>query len=324
MIETVMLIVLGFTLASLIALLIAPALWRHAVKLTTSKIEATLPISVADINADKDLLRAEYAVEMRRLELELGKAKERAARHLMERNQHTVQIGTLETEIATLKNALAERTKASSVLEQAVQKRIPEIEAMQKQSLQLIAVRDHELAERANAFNNQTDSLELAQKIIHGQEQEINQLRVALESVSGDRVNLWGKEVSRDNERSAMAKENGKLHAELSRLREDLAHLRELDTADAAELRTEMHRLADLMLSGKPAVKPKKLDADPELFEPEPAEKKPVSKATQKKVPASKKPAAKKRAQRKPAAKARKSLSERLAGLKRKKQKEDA
>jgi hypothetical protein len=35
MIETVMLIVLGFTIASLIALLIAPSLWRHAVKLTT-------------------------------------------------------------------------------------------------------------------------------------------------------------------------------------------------------------------------------------------------------------------------------------------------
>ncbi len=324
MIETVMLIVLGFTIASLIALLIAPSLWRHAVKLTTSKIEATMPISVADINADKDLLRAEYAVEMRRLELELGKAKERAARHLMERNQHTVQIGTLETEIATLKNALAERTKASSVLEQAVQKRIPEIEAMQEQSLQLIAERDRELAERSNAFNNQTDSLELAQRIIHGQEQEINHLREALESVSGDRVKLWGKEVSEDKQLSTMAKENGKLHAELSRLREDLAQLRELDTADAAELRSEMHRLADLMLSGKPAVKPKKFDADPELFEPEPAEKTPVSKAKQKKAPASKKPAAKERARRKPAAKQRKSLSERLSGLKRKKQKEDA
>ncbi len=77
-------------------------------------------------------------------------------------------------------------------------------------------------------------------------------------------------------------------------------------------------------MSGKPAVKPKKFDADPELFEPEPTEKKPVSKATQKKAPASKKPAAKKRARRKPAAKPRKSLSQRLAGLKRKKQKEDA
>ncbi len=324
MIETVMLIVLGFTIASLIALLIAPSLWRHAVKLTTSKIEATMPISVADINADKDLLRAEYAVEMRRLELELGKAKERAARHLMERNQNTVQIGTLETEIATLKNALAGQTKASSVLEQAVQKRIPEVEALQEHSLKVIAARDYELAERTNAFNNQTDALELAQRIIRGQEQEINRLREALESVSGDRVNLWGKEVSEDKERSAMARENGKLHAELSRLREDLTQLRELDTADATELRAEMHRLADLMLSGKPAVKPKKFDADPDLFEPEPTKKTPAGKATQKKAPTSKKPAAKKRAQRNPAAKQRKSLSESLSGLNRKKQKEDA
>jgi hypothetical protein len=289
-----------------------------------------MPISVADINADKDLLRAEYAVEMRRLELALGKAKERAARHLMERNQHTVEIGKLETEIHVLKNSLAERTKASSVLEQTVQKHIPEVEAEQEHSLKVIAARDLELAERANAFNNQTDALELAQKMIRRQEQEINRLREALESATGERVNFWGKEVSGDKERVAMAKENAKLNAELSRLREDVAQLRELDGADAIELRAEMHRLADLMLSGKPVVKPNKFDADPELFEPEPAEETPDTRATQNaktvkdKAPASKKPAAPKQTRSKRSAKPRKSLSQRLAGLKRKKQKEDA
>ena len=324
MIETVMLIALGFTVASLLALLIAPALWRRAVKLTTRKIEATMPISVADINADKDLLRAEYAVEMRRLELALAKAKERAARHLMERNQHTVEIGKLETEIAVLKNALAERTQASSVLEQSVQKRIPEVEAEQEHALQVIAVRDHELAERANAFNNQTDALELAQKMIQRQEQEINDLREALENVTGNRVNFWGKEISDDQDRAAMARENSKLHAELSRLREDLLQLRDFDTADAGELRVEMHRLADLMLSGKPAVTPKKLDVNPETIEPEPVEETPDAVVIQDKTPASTKPAKTESGQSKRAAKPRRSLSERLAGLKRKKQKEDA
>ncbi len=317
MIETVMLIALGFTVASLLALLIAPALWRRAVKLTTRKIEATMPISVADINADKDLLRAEYAVEMRRLELALGKSKDRAARHLMERNQHTVEIGKLETEIAMLKSSLTERTHESSVLEQTVQKRIPEVESQQEHALAIIAARDLELAERATAFNNQTEALELAQKMIHRQENEINQLREALESVSGDRVNFWGKEISGDKDRAEIAKENGKLHAELSRLREDLAQLRELDTADAIELRAEMHRLADSMLSGKPVSKPKVPDTKPELTAPD-------SDEVQEKTPAKTKPAKARRRRPKRSTKPRKSLSERLAGLKRKKQKEDA
>ncbi len=317
MIETVLLIALGFTVASLLALLIAPALWRRAVKLTTRKIESTMPISVADINADKDLLRAEYAVEMRRLELALGRAKERAARHLMERNLHTVEIGKLETEIAMLKSSLTERTKASSVLEQAIQKRIPELESQQEHSLAVIAARDIELAERTTAFHNQTDALELAQNMIHRQEQEINQLREALESISGDRVNFWGKELSDDKDRAEMARENGKLHAELSRLRGDLTQLRELDTADAIELRTEMHRLADLMLSGKPVSKPKVPDTTPELIAPDTDE-------GQKKTPAKTQTAPPKKRHSKQPAKSRKSLSERLAGLKRKKQKEDA
>jgi hypothetical protein len=324
MIETVMLIALGFTVASLLALLIAPALWRRAVKLTTRKIKATMPISVADINADKDLLRAEYAVEMRRLELGLGKAKERAARHLMERNQHTVEIGKLEIEIAMLKNALTERTKASSVLEQTVQKHIPEVEAQQEHSLKVIAARDLELSERANAFANQGDALELAQKMVQRQEQEIDRLRQALESLTGTRVNFWGKELSEDIELTAMAKENGKLNAELSRLREDIAQLRELDIADAAQLRTEMHRLADLMLSGKAPAKSKKTDPDPAIVETEAIEETSQTKVPQEEEPESKKPAQSKRSKRKQAAKPRKSLSERLAGLKHKKQKENA
>lgn len=324
MIEIVMLIALGFTVASLLALLIAPALWRRAVKLTTRKIKATMPISVADINADKDLLRAEYAVEMRRLELGLGKAKERAARHLMERNQHTVEIGKLETEIAMLKSALTERSKASSVLEQTVQKHIPEVEAQQAHSLKVIAARNIELSERANAFANQRDALELAQKMVQRQEQEIDRLRQALESLTGTRVNFWGKELSEDIERTAMAKENGKLNAELSRLREDIAQLRELDIADAAKLRTEMHRLADLMLSGKAPAKPKKTGPDQAIVEAKAIEDTSQAKVPQEEEPESEKPAQSKRSKRKRAAKPRKSLSERLAGLKSKKQKENA
>jgi hypothetical protein len=261
---------------------------------------------------------------MRRLELGLGKAKERAARHLMERNQHTVEIGKLEIEIAMLKNALTERTKASSVLEQTVQKHIPEVEAQQEHSLKVIAARDLELSERANAFANQGDALELAQKMVQRQEQEIDRLRQALESLTGTRVNFWGKELSEDIERTAMAKENGKLNAELSRLREDIAQLRELDIADAAQLRTEMHRLADLMLSGKAPAKSKKTDPDPAIVETEAIEETSQTKVPQEEEPESKKPAQSKRSKRKQAAKPRKSLSERLAGLKHKKQKENA
>lgn len=326
MIETVMLVALGFTVGSLLALLIAPAVWRRAVRLTRREIEATMPISVTDIKADKDLLRAESAVEMRRLELALEKAKQRAARHLMERNQHMVEMGKLESEIAELNNSVAERTKAGSVMEQTVQQRIPDLEAQLAEAMRIISTREQELADRARAFENQTESLELAQGMIRRQEQEIDRLRAALEGGgTGSGLLPWRKGESEDGEHADLVKQNGELNAELSRLREHLAQLKEVNAADTAALRTEMQRLADLMLSGAKSSAAKSQPRQPKAEE---AEKEPKSEAPEKTDDekaardATPKPAAMKKASR--SGNERKTLSERLSGLKRNRVKENA
>lgn len=322
MIETVMLVALGFSLASLVALLIAPAVWNRAARLTKREIEATMPISVADIKADKDLLRAEYAVELRRLELALEKAKQRAARHLMERNQHMVEMGKLESEVALLKSSVAERTKASSVMEQTVRQRIPELEAQLEEANRIIAAREQELAERARAFENQTESLEMAQSMIHRQEREIERLREALQDGNVvARLMPWRTELAREDENVDLIKENSKLQAELSRLREQLEQLKEVDAADSAELRAEMQRLADLMVGGAKAVGAKtgasKATAE-DATDAKSAESDADTDAKEStdKISAKQKPAR--------SAKTRKSLTERLSGLKRSKVKESA
>ncbi|HSA67743.1 MAG TPA: hypothetical protein VLE24_08785, partial [Methyloceanibacter sp.] len=69
MIEWLMFGALGFLLGCLLALMLAPPLWNRAVKLTTRRLEATMPMSLIDIQADKDQLRAEFAMSTRRLEL---------------------------------------------------------------------------------------------------------------------------------------------------------------------------------------------------------------------------------------------------------------
>ena len=67
MIDIGMYVALGFLLASLLALIVAPAFWRRAVRLTKRRIEMTMPMSASDIQADKDQLRAEFAIELRRV-----------------------------------------------------------------------------------------------------------------------------------------------------------------------------------------------------------------------------------------------------------------
>ena len=76
MIDIGMYVALGFLLASLLALMVAPAFWRRAVRLTRRRIEMTMPMSASDIQADKDQLRAEFAIELRRVEVALEKARD--------------------------------------------------------------------------------------------------------------------------------------------------------------------------------------------------------------------------------------------------------
>src|SRR5215467_12492537 len=113
MIDIGMYVALGFLLASLLALLFAPAFWRRAVRLTKRRIETTMPMSAADIQADKDQLRAEFAIELRRVEVALDKAKEKAIRELIEANKRRVEIAVLNGELAGAKSKLQENENAN-------------------------------------------------------------------------------------------------------------------------------------------------------------------------------------------------------------------
>src|SRR2546428_11674318 len=69
MIEPIMYFGLGFLAAALIGLIIVPFVLARAVRLTVRRLEAATPLSMAEIQADKDQLRAEFAMSTRRLEM---------------------------------------------------------------------------------------------------------------------------------------------------------------------------------------------------------------------------------------------------------------
>jgi len=71
MIEPIMYVGLGFLAASLLALVTIPLIHSRAVRLTLRRIEAATPLSMAEIQAEKDQLRAEFAMSTRRLEINL-------------------------------------------------------------------------------------------------------------------------------------------------------------------------------------------------------------------------------------------------------------
>lgn len=120
--EAILYFVLGFLGATLLALMVSPAIWNRAVVLTKKKIESSVPLSLNEIQADKDQLRAEFAMSTRRLEMSVDELKERAAEQLIEINRRRDEVNKLNSEgkerLDELKELEAKFEKISTRLEE--------------------------------------------------------------------------------------------------------------------------------------------------------------------------------------------------------------
>src|SRR6267378_4398598 len=110
MIEPIMFVGIGFLVAGLLVLGVIPLVHARAVRLTMKRLEAVTPMSMAEIQADKDQLRAEFAMSTRRLEMSVEQLKAKTTSQLTE-------IGKKSDAIGRLKLELGEKTAALFALE---------------------------------------------------------------------------------------------------------------------------------------------------------------------------------------------------------------
>jgi len=99
MIEPIMYFGLGFLAATLLALIIMPFVHGRAERLTTRRLEAAIPVSMAEIQADKDQLRAEFAMSTRRLEMSVDQLKRKSTSQLAELGKKADAINQLKAEV---------------------------------------------------------------------------------------------------------------------------------------------------------------------------------------------------------------------------------
>jgi chromosome segregation ATPase len=104
MIEPIMYLAIGFLVAMLCALMVVPLVHNRAVRLTTRRLEAATPLSMAEIQADKDQLRAEFAMSARRLEMSVEQLKNKTTSQLAELGKKSDAINRMKIEIGE-KNA---------------------------------------------------------------------------------------------------------------------------------------------------------------------------------------------------------------------------
>jgi hypothetical protein len=110
MIEAIMYLGIGFLVATLLGLLFVPLVHNRAVRLTTKRLEASTPLSIVEIRADRDHLRAEFAISNRRLEMTIEDLKAKTSTQLAE-------LGKKKDAINQLKKELAEKKVTNVALE---------------------------------------------------------------------------------------------------------------------------------------------------------------------------------------------------------------
>ena len=154
-IENIMYFALGLLVAGLVALIIMPAVWKRAVRLTKRRIEAATPITMAEFRADKDQLRAEFALSTRRLEMNVENLRKRLAEQLGDVNQKRSDLGALKAErdqhlaiVAELENREVE-----------LRARVLELERDGTDLAQRLRMRDRELSSRTGELESLRDAV---------------------------------------------------------------------------------------------------------------------------------------------------------------------
>ena len=158
MIELTMFVGIGFLVAGPLAVGVIPLVHARAVRLTTRRLEAMNPSSIAEIQADKDLLRAEFAMSTRRLEMSVEELKAKTTSQFMEIGKKSEAIGRLKLELGEKAAQLfalgAKETQLADDLQSTQVDLAAKTGALEKTE-RALASREAELAEvRANLFGS--------------------------------------------------------------------------------------------------------------------------------------------------------------------------
>jgi chromosome segregation ATPase len=148
MIEAVMFFALGFLGATLLALVTLSAVWHRAVRLTTKRIEGAIPVSMTEIQADKDQLRAEFAMSTRRLENSVEQLKLKTSEQLAE-------IGRKSEAVRLLKHEAEAKTA-----------RVTELEALERTLRSKLNSTEEELSAKSRMLHEAEAALSAKEKEI--------------------------------------------------------------------------------------------------------------------------------------------------------------
>ncbi|AKH99198.1 hypothetical protein IMCC20628_00473 [Hoeflea sp. IMCC20628] len=156
MIEFVLLFALGFLAAALVALIAAPIIQRRIVSLTERRIRASVPLSAAEIRAEKDMARAAFAAETARLSVDLKHNREKLTQSVARGSRLSNDLVALRGEKILIEKAIEERDDSIRDLNAKINQRDAAITTLTgnfSDAARLSEALKHELAARDDKIN---------------------------------------------------------------------------------------------------------------------------------------------------------------------------
>jgi chromosome segregation ATPase len=182
----------------LCGLMIVPLVHNRAVRLTTRRLEAATPLSMAEIQADKDQLRAEFAMSARRLEMNVEQLRNKTTSQLAELGKKTDAINRMKIELGE-KNATIFALEAR---EKAVKEQLRATEEEFAAKTELLRTAEQALTDKQTELAKINHELSDRSMMADSRQVELVAVRTQIEELKG-RVGDAEKEFSTTQARLA-------------------------------------------------------------------------------------------------------------------------
>jgi len=159
MIESIMFFAGGFLVAGLLALALISSVHHRAVRLTQRRLQDSMPVSLTEIQADRDKLRAKFAMSARRLEMTVEQLEAKVTNQRGEIARKSEAIARLKAQLAEkdgLADELGAKLKSLSVENREAEQGYAMHSAAAEATAQALAAREAELTNAALDINELT------------------------------------------------------------------------------------------------------------------------------------------------------------------------
>jgi chromosome segregation ATPase len=249
MVEPIMYLGIGFLLAALLGLLFSMLVHQRAVRLTTRRLEAATPLSMAEIQADKDQLRAEFAMSARRLEMSVNQLKAKTTTQLAELGKKSDAINRLKIELTEKTATLASqesRDKAARDKMRATEEEVSNKTLSLQTAEQELAEKKAEIAKLSNELSDRTQVADSRQAELTVLQTQLATLQSRVEAAEKDLGDTRARLEQESAQSRTALNDLGEAHAKFGSLSDKATGLENQLAAQKADAEQMGRRAAEM------------------------------------------------------------------------------